>query len=242
MDRRSFGEAEMAAVTEAVRRHRSNGGNGGLRDLYLNEMAHVPLLEAEEELEQCMIYRRGEEARERLNGEASLEDDEWRRLQAEVELGDRAKELLATANSRLVMSIARSNLASGVPLMDLVQEGNIGLIQAIGRFRPELGCRLSTYATWWIRHCVGRAAATQGRNISLPFGKLQDIGRLKRKTAKMEQHLGRKPTAEELAGALGMDRDRVDQLVKWSMPNVSLDSPQSVGRRAGAHSGRVRGG
>jgi len=196
-----------------------------LVDLYLGEVGSIPLLDAQEELELAVLCRRGEAAREWLAQGQDLDPEERTRLEREVDAGEEARTRLINANSRLVVSIAKNYLGLGVPFLDLVQEGNVGLMEAIRRFDPEMGYRLSTYATWWIRQAVARAVAAQGRTIRLPIHKLEDINRIKRASVAIQQRLDRDPTMEELAEELDMPEDKVEQLIRLSRDTVSLEKP-----------------
>ena len=215
------------AVREDTRSDLSDVESDDLLNLYLGEVGHIPLLDAEQELELVTVCRRGEEARERLAQRDCLGQEERERLEGVVQEGNQARTQLITANSRLVLSIAKNFLGLGVPFLDLVQEGNLGLMRAIEKFNPELGYRLSTYATWWIRQAVSRAIAAQGRNIRLPVNKLWDTIRLRRTSSRIKQQLHREPTTEELADALEMDENKVEQLIEISRRTTSLDRPIS---------------
>jgi RNA polymerase primary sigma factor len=153
-----------------------------------------------------------------------LDQDEELRLAWAVRSGDRrAAVRLVEANLRLVVAIARRYASCGVPFLDLVQEGNIGLLQAVDGFDPARGCRFSTYAYWCIRHAVRQAAAHQGRLIRIPPATAEAMDRLRRAAAQLAQVLGREPAAQELAEELGTTVERVTRLVRLSRPAVSLD-------------------
>jgi len=169
--------------------------------LYLKEVSRVPLLTAEEEVELAQRIERGRIAREELaRGNASQRRRiELRKL---IEDGWAAREHLITANSRLVISVAKKYMGRGVPFLDLIQEGNIGLIRATKKFDYRRGHKFSTYATWWIRQAVTRAIADQGRTIRVPVHMGDQINKLLRVQHQLTQRLGREPSVEELANAL----------------------------------------
>jgi len=196
-----------------------------LVNLYFREVVHVPLLDAEQERELATMYREGEKASERLAELDGLKPKERKRLEQVVHQGQQARVHLIKANCRLVIALAKKYLGLGVPFMDLVQEGNIGLMKAIERFKPELGHKLSTYTTWWIRQALTRAVAAQGRTIRLPVHKQEEIRRLKHASSRIRQRLGREPTREELAEALDMNQGKVKQLITVARRTISLEKP-----------------
>ncbi len=196
--------------------------------LYMKEVGTVPLLSAEDEIELTLAWRRGVAARESLAGNGS--DLEQRLpLEMEVEQGDAAYRRLIEANSRLVISIARKYLRRGLPLSDLIQEGNLGLIKAVERFDPNKGNRFSTYATWWIRQAILRAVADQGRTIRLPAHIVDELNKLNRVGRRLMQQLGREPTHEELAAELEMPVKRVVELMSLGGQPLSLETPIGEG-------------
>lgn len=166
--------------------------------LYFREIDRVPLLTAEQEVDFAMRMERGEAARERL-AQPKLMADQRLLLDADVRDGEVARRKLTEANSRLVVSIAKRYMGQGVPFLDLIQEGNLGLMQAVERFDYRRGCRFSTYATWWIRQSVVRALAEQGRVVRLPAHANQQLRKLASVTGRLRQELGREPTQEEVA-------------------------------------------
>ncbi len=192
--------------------------------LYMKEVGTIPLLSAQDEVELTRAWRRGEAARELLANNGS-DPQERQRLQKEIELGDKAYRRLIEANSRLVISIARRYLRRGLPLSDLIQEGNLGLIKAVERFDPEKGHRFSTYATWWIRQAILRAVADQGRTIRLPAHIVDELNRLNRVGKRLMQELGREPSDEELADELDIPVERVDELISLGGQPLSLETP-----------------
>ncbi|MGQ9612605.1 MAG: sigma-70 family RNA polymerase sigma factor [Chloroflexus sp.] len=193
--------------------------------LYLQEIGQVPLLTAEEEVELARQYSRGKEARQRLRNEDFANDRERMRLEMEMARGEEARRRLIQANLRLVVSVAKKYIGSPMAFMDLVQEGNIGLMRAVEKFDYTKGNRFSTYATWWIRQAVTRAIAEQSRLIRLPVHLSESIVHLRRAIYRLEQELEREPTAEELAHALNMSVRKVKRLIRASTQPVSLEQP-----------------
>ncbi|MDK2980039.1 MAG: polymerase primary sigma factor [Chloroflexota bacterium] len=192
--------------------------------LYLKEVSRVPLLTAEEEVELAQRIERGRMAREELaRGKVSNKrKDELRWL---IEDGWAAREHLITANSRLVISVAKKYMGRGVPFLDLIQEGNIGLIRATKKFDYRRGHKFSTYATWWIRQAVTRAIADQGRTIRVPVHMGDQINKLLRTQHQLTQKLGRDPSIEELAEALDVIPKKVENMIKVSRRPLSLETP-----------------
>ncbi len=192
--------------------------------LYLKEIGRVPLLTAEEEVELAKRMERGHLAKQRL--EEGVEDPiEREYLLWVVRDGERAQEHLIKANSRLVVSVAKKYVGRGVPFLDLIQEGNIGLIRAVNKFDYRRGYKFSTYATWWIRQAVTRAIADQGRTIRVPVHMYEQINRLTRTSRQLVQELGREPTTEEIAEALGVSPKKVEQVIRVSQRPLSLEMP-----------------
>ncbi len=192
--------------------------------LYLKEVSRVPLLTAEEEVELAQRIERGRMAREELaRGNVNMRRrTELRRL---IEDGWAAREHLITANSRLVISVAKKYMGRGVPFLDLIQEGNIGLIRATKKFDYRRGHKFSTYATWWIRQAVTRAIADQGRTIRVPVHMGDQINKLLRIQHQLTQRLGREPTVEELASALDVPPKKVENMIQVARRPLSLETP-----------------
>jgi len=192
--------------------------------LYLKEIGRVPLLTAEQEVELAQRMERGRAARRQL---AKGVDDpvEREQLLAQVKDGQAAQEHLIKANSRLVVSVAKKYVGRGVPFLDLIQEGNIGLIRAVKKFDYRRGYKFSTYATWWIRQAVTRAIADQGRTIRVPVHMYEQINRLTRASRQLVQELGRDPTTEEIAEELGVTPRKVEQIIRVSQRPLSLEMP-----------------
>jgi len=194
--------------------------------LYLKEMARVPLLTTEEEVDLAMRIETGNAAELKLgkqngNGSTKRRDE----LQAEVQDAMAARDHLIKANTRLVVSIAKKYMARGVPFLDLIQEGNLGLMKAVEKFDYHRGYRFSTYATWWIRQTITRSIADQGRTIRVPVHMSDRIRRLYKEARQLEQELGRKPTPEEIAEKMELDPRKVQWMMRVSWRPLSLESP-----------------
>ncbi|HMD88432.1 MAG TPA: sigma-70 family RNA polymerase sigma factor [Anaerolineaceae bacterium] len=192
--------------------------------LYLKEVSRVPLLNAEEEVDLAQRIERGRMAREEL---ARTNVSNRRRLDLRrlIEDGWSAREHLITANSRLVISVAKKYMGRGVPFLDLIQEGNIGLIRATKKFDYRRGHKFSTYATWWIRQAVTRAIADQGRTIRVPVHMGDQINKLLRVQHQLTQRLGREPTVEELATSLDVPPKKVENMIQVARRPLSLETP-----------------
>jgi RNA polymerase primary sigma factor len=194
--------------------------------LYLKEAGRVPLLSAEEEVRLAKRMERGRQAEARLaEYGVRLSGDERADLERLVEEGVAAQEHLIKANSRLVISVAKKYTGRGVPFLDLIQEGNIGLIRAARKFEYQRGHKFSTYATWWIRQAVSRAVADQGRTIRVPVHMGDQINRLRRVTLSLTQLLGREPTMDEIAEAMETTPDKISVLLEISRRPISLEAP-----------------
>ncbi len=193
--------------------------------LYLKEIGRIPLLTAEQEVSLAKRMEAGRNAKRRMikNGELTL--DERERLRSTIRDGQAAQEHLIKANSRLVVSVAKKYVGRGVPFLDLIQEGNIGLIRAVKKFDYRRGYKFSTYATWWIRQAVTRAIADQGRTIRVPVHMYEQINRLARVSRQLVQELGRDPTVEEIAEELGVSPKKVERTIKVSQRPLSLEMP-----------------
>jgi RNA polymerase primary sigma factor len=192
--------------------------------LYLKEVGKVPLLTHDEEKDLAERIERGRNARAHL-AENDLSTKESAHLQSEIDDGWNAREHLITANFRLVISVAKKYVGRGVPFLDLIQEGNIGLIRATKKFDFRLGHRFSTYATWWIRQAITRAVADQGRTIRIPVHMGDQINRLRRTSHQMVQGLGREPSIEELATELEVPTQKIEELFRVSQRTLSLEMP-----------------
>jgi len=192
--------------------------------LYLKEIGRVPLLTAEEEVALAKRMEAGKMAQERLS-EDGLKPEEREELRNIMLDGLAAREHLIRANSRLVISVAKKYIGRGVPFLDLIQEGNIGLIRAANKFNYRLGHKFSTYATWWIRQAVTRAIADQSRTIRVPVHMGDQINKLLRTAHRLTQELGREPTSEELAGALEIPTRKAEEMLRVARRPLSLEMP-----------------
>ena len=192
--------------------------------LYLKEVGKVPLLTAQEEVSLAKRIERGREAREELAA-SYVHPKKRMALQREIEDGWAAREHLITANSRLVISVAKKYMGRGVPFLDLIQEGNIGLIRAAKKFDYRRGHKFSTYATWWIRQAVTRAIADQGRTIRVPVHMGDQINRLLRVSHQLTQNFGREPSTEELAQVLDVSPKKVENMIQVARRPLSLETP-----------------
>ncbi|MCS7009740.1 MAG: sigma-70 family RNA polymerase sigma factor [Anaerolineales bacterium] len=194
--------------------------------MYLDEMSRIPLLSAEEEKELARRVQQGRAAQQRLShGNFSLHSAEKRRLEALVEDGLQARDHLIRANTRLVVSCAKKYIGHGVPLLDLIQEGNLGLMKAVEKYDVERGFRFSTYATWWIRQMISRAVYNQARTIRLPVHIGDRLRKIYRSIGLLEQRLGRPPSRAELAEELDWDIARIEQTLHSAVFPLSLDEP-----------------
>lgn len=192
--------------------------------LYLKEVSRVPLLSATEEVILAQRIERGRLAREEL-ARGNVVGAHRVELRKQIEDGWAAREHLITANSRLVISVAKKYMGRGVPFLDLIQEGNIGLIRATKKFDYRRGHKFSTYATWWIRQAVTRAIADQGRTIRVPVHMGDQINKLLRVQHQLTQGLGREPTVEELAVALDVPPKKVENMIQVARRPLSLETP-----------------
>ncbi len=192
--------------------------------LYLKEVGRVPLLTAEEEVMLAKRMEVGLFAREELDQDGR-DPDKRTKLEHAVQDGLAAREHLIRANSRLVISVAKKYIGRGVPFLDLIQEGNIGLIRAANKFNYKLGHKFSTYATWWIRQAVTRAIADQSRTIRVPVHMGDQINKLLRNSHRLTQELGREPTSEELAAAMEIPTRKAEEMLRVARRPLSLDMP-----------------
>jgi len=204
-------------------------GEGGVSDpvrMYLKEIGKVPLLTGAQEVSLAQRIEQGLLASDRIaeaNGRLSAEEHD--RLGSTVVDGHRAKRQLIEANLRLVVSIAKRYVGRGMLLLDLIQEGNLGLMRAVEKFDYTKGFKFSTYATWWIRQAITRAIADQARTIRIPVHMVETINKVTRVQRQMLQELGREPTVEELGEKLGMLPERVREIQRISQEPVSLEAP-----------------
>ena len=214
--------------------------------MYLKEIGKVPLLSAEEEIELAKNMEAGAVAKEKIAILKSREEnateeelaeikEEIKNLQKDLDAGDEAKKRLAEANLRLVVSIAKRYVGRGMLFLDLIQEGNLGLIKAVEKFDYRKGYKFSTYATWWIRQAITRAIADQARTIRIPVHMVETINKLIRVSRQLLQELGREPSPEEIAAEMNMPEERVSEILKISQEPVSLETP--IGEEEDSHLG-----
>lgn len=214
--------------------------------MYLKEIGKVPLLSADEEIELAQNMEDGAVAIEKINvlkgrlDGASEEEkaeikEEIKTLQRDVDKGADAKKRLAEANLRLVVSIAKRYVGRGMLFLDMIQEGNLGLIKAVEKFDYKKGYKFSTYATWWIRQAITRAIADQARTIRIPVHMVETINKLIRVSRQLLQELGREPSPEEIAKEMSMPVERVREILKISQEPVSLETP--IGEEEDSHLG-----
>ncbi len=194
--------------------------------LYLREIGRVNLLTAKEEVMLAKRIEKAEQAKAKLrDASLNLTEDDKDSLQWQIRDGEAAQDHLITANSRLVVSVAKKYTGRGVPFLDLIQEGNVGLMRAVSKFDYHRGFKFSTYATWWIRQAVTRAIADQGRTIRVPVHMYEQINRLARANGMLSQQLGRSPTIDELANELGVLPNKVEYIMRVSQRPMSLEKP-----------------
>ncbi|MCB5183258.1 sigma-70 family RNA polymerase sigma factor [Streptomyces antimicrobicus] len=213
--------------SETASSARAAGGEIADRDLvgmYLDEIARTPLLDAAKEVELSQIIEAGVYAQQILDGEA---ESQGRATRAELEAlaaeGERAKEVFIRSNLRLVVAVARRYPRSGLPLLDLIQEGNAGLVRAVEKFDYTKGFKFSTYATWWIRQAITRSIADQSRTIRLPVHLVEELGRIRRVQREFNRENGRDPEHTEIAAELGSTEQRVSDVLDWARDPVSLN-------------------
>ena len=223
-DGRGDGEPERAVTSADQRAYFDTIRIDDTIGLYLKEIGRVPLLTAEEEVALAKRMEAGKLAQEQLDGDG-LNRDKRSELREVVMDGLTAREHLIRANSRLVISIAKKYIGRGVPFLDLIQEGNIGLIRAANKFNYRLGHKFSTYATWWIRQAVTRAIADQSRTSRVPVHMGDQINKLLRISHRLTQELGRKPTSEELAEALEIPTQKAEEMLRVARRPLSLEMP-----------------
>ncbi len=227
------GATEDAEGLLARRRRRRTarqqaGGDGGTSSdpvrMYLKEIGRVELLSGEEERRLAQAIDDGNRAAVELD-RTDLTDVERRRLLRAVNAGQRAKSELIQANLRLVVSIAKRYTLRGMQFLDLIQEGNLGLMRAVDKFDHTKGFKFSTYATWWIRQAITRSIADQARTIRIPVHMVESMNRVLRMQRQMHQELEREPTLDELSDRAGLPLDRVREILRISQDPLSLDSP-----------------
>ena len=226
---------DVEAPSRRSRPSRTRTSDGGSSDdpvrMYLKEIGRVPLLDARQEVRVAARIKRGIEASEHLavleeSGEIDrLDLADLARYKRLVRDGDRASDELIRANLRLVVSIAKRYVGRGMVLLDLVQEGNLGLMRAVEKFDHTKGFKFSTYATWWIRQAITRAIADQARTIRIPVHMVEAMNRVKRVQRQMHQELKREPTVEELAAEVDEPVEKIREILRIGLDPLSLDSP-----------------
>ncbi len=218
--------------TEAELRLADKGSDGGRRAvtsdlvrIYLREIGRVPLLTAEDEVELAKAIEAGLFAEEKLGGGIPMLGAVYGDLELLVGEGVKSKQRLIEANLRLVVSIAKRYIGRGLVFLDLIQEGNLGLIRAVEKFDYTRGYKFSTYATWWIRQAITRAIADQARTIRVPVHMVETINKLARVQRQLHQELGREASPHEVAAEMGLEPDRVAEIQRIAQEPVSLQSP-----------------
>jgi len=198
--------------------------------MYLREIGRVGLLSAKDETTLAQAIEAGNKAKQRIEGNGALPAEERAALEASVEAANRARQRLAEANLRLVVSVAKRYTGRGMSFLDLIQEGNIGLLKAVEKFDHTMGYKFSTYATWWIRQAISRAIADQARTIRIPVHMVETISHLVRTQRRLQQELGREPTPEdvaldpEIAPIVGLEEEERDAMMSALARGESLDA------------------
>ena len=221
-------DAELAAVRSSARVTHTEGGSFDPVRMYLKEIGKVPLLTAEQEVTLAKRIEAGLQATETLDAEAaaeSLGESHRAGIQAVQRDGELARRQLTEANLRLVVSIAKRYVGRGMALLDLIQEGNLGLIRAVEKFDYTKGFKFSTYATWWIRQAITRAIADQARTIRIPVHMVETMNKVLRISRQMLQELGREPTIDEIAAKVELTPDKVRDIQRIAQEPVSLETP-----------------
>ena len=226
-------DVEVDLAASLMPEHDHEGIDDPVR-MYLREIGRVSLLSGAQERQLAILMERGMEALARLEDD-TLTPEERSRLELDVLHGEIARRKLTEANLRLVVSVAKKYIGRGMSLLDLIQEGNIGLIRAVEKFDYRKGYKFSTYATWWIRQAITRAIADQARTIRIPVHMVETINKLIRVSRRLLQELGREPTSEEIAVEMGISPDKVREIVKVSQEPVSLETP--IGEEEDSHLG-----
>src|SRR5437660_9489241 len=193
--------------------------------LYLTDIGQYPLLTKDDEVRLAKAIEAGNEARSLLEAAAELQAARRRELRRQAQDGENAQRTFVQSNLRLVVSIAKKYQASGLPLLDLIQEGNLGLIHAVEKFDWRKGFKFSTYATWWIRQAITRGIANTGRTIRLPVHAGDQLTRLRKARATLEVKFGRPATMAELATELDMPIEKVSEIVRYAADTLSLSDP-----------------
>ena len=221
-----FARRRRRRAARMAERYESAGSTSDTVRMYLKEIGRAGLLSAEDERRLAKRIEAGNVAAAALDeGGEALPEDERRRLLRTVHIGQRAKSDLIQANLRLVVSIAKRYAGRGMQFLDLIQEGNLGLMRAVDKFDHSKGFKFSTYATWWIRQAITRAIADQARTIRIPVHMVENMNRVLRIQRQMHQELEREPTLDELAERCQLPPDRIREILRISQDLLSLDSP-----------------
>lgn len=207
-----------------VTAHKDSYGESDPTEIYLQELGHQPLLTFEQEQELARAIKKGKSAKNEIERNG-IGQSEKNMLQKDIEAGNTAREQMFEANRKLVVSIAKLHRGRGVPFLDLIQEGNMGLFTAVGKFDYRRGFKFSTYATYWIRQSVTRAVKEQGRTIRIPEHVLTQIRKFYKASQRLSEDLGREPTLEEIAGDLRLPVEKVGRLRAYANHTLSLDAP-----------------
>ena len=204
--------------------------------VYLKEIGRVPLLTPEEEVNLALTIKAGSEAKEKYDADPdALSEEEKAACLKAIKKGVAARKRLSEANLRLVVSIAKRYVGRGLQFLDLIQEGNLGLIKAVEKFDHTKGFKFSTYATWWIRQAITRAIADQARTIRIPVHMVETINKVKKVSSQLLHEQGKEPTAEEIAERLEMSVDKVREIMRVAQEPVSLETP--IGEEEDSHLG-----
>ena len=230
---------EMVALERAALKSAKTEEEPGTLDdpvrTYLREIGRVPLLTAAQEVMLAKQMERRPLAEEKLENRDGMSLEEIRRLERDIVVGIEARKRLTEANLRLVVSMAKKYVGRGMSLLDLIQEGNIGLIRAVEKFDYRKGFKFSTYATWWIRQAITRSIADQARTIRIPVHMVETINKLVRISRRLVQEKGREPTSQEIGGEMGIPETKVREIIKVSQEPVSLETP--IGEEEDSHLG-----
>lgn len=207
--------------------------------MYLRDIGQIDLLTITQESEYARMYQESLMCQDKIDTYKKqgkqLSEDELNELNEKIELGEEARKILIESNLRLVVSIAKRYLGRGLPFLDLIQEGNMGLMKAVNKFDPTKGFKFSTYATWWIRQAITRALADQARTIRVPVHMVETINKMARIQRQLTLELNREPSEEELAKKMGISVEKVRDVIKISQDPVSLETP--IGEEDDSHLG-----
>src|SRR4051812_23927421 len=223
--RRSDGPLRRQKDFGDVPKERVERDEEDLVRLYLTDIGQYPLLTKDDEVRLAKAIEAGNEARQALEAAGDLQAARRRELRREAQDGETAQRTFVQSNLRLVVSIAKKYQASGLPLLDLIQEGNLGLMHAVEKFDWRKGFKFSTYATWWIRQAITRGIANTGRTIRLPVHAGDTLARLQKARSRLELKLGRPPTQYELSIEVDMPEDKVTEALRFAMEPLSLSEP-----------------